>query len=596
MSSDEHQRVPVQFEPGISKLDSDDSNNRYVDGLNVRWVESLPEKIGGNAIISANAVTGTARSMLAWDDFSYNQWIAVGTNTKLYVYDSVGDLFNITPWRVFETSPGVDPFEITNGSAVIHVNDTAHGAEEGATVFVSGATAGGGITIAGNYVIDIVIGPDDYEITHSAPSNATDATSGGAAVKLSYEINPGLANIVFGGGFGVGPYGEGTYGTERSGSSFVVPVRVWSLDTYGQYLVALPLGGTVYEWLVDTDDRAVAVTNAPTGNYMFVTSERMITVLGADNDQMAMAWCDDDDNTIWTAASTNTANERRLQEGSKLVAGARLGQKINMIWSDTAVYIHQFTGSSAVYETRLVSRFAGLLGPNGKVVVNGQAYWISNGTFMQYTGYVDEIPNVSDIRKFFFDRLTVNQGYKIVCTYIQAFDEIQWDVAVDGETEPVFWVAYNRKAQCWYFGERERTASCVQETIQNRPLMIDHDGNVHWHEYPGDVNDNGAAIPWSLQSGYQEFDNGMSSLDIWGYFADFKRQTGQIDVTISAKDVMNGETVIESETESIIEDQGVADFHLSGRLFSFLMEANAVDSDFRLGIPKLEFSPGGERR
>src|SRR5689334_15872432 len=102
--ADEHQRIPITFPPGLSFLDSEDTNNRWIDGDNIRWVGGNPEKIGGNEVISTDPVTGVPRSMIAWDDFFYNKWIAVGTNSKLEVYDNNMDVFNITPWRVFETT------------------------------------------------------------------------------------------------------------------------------------------------------------------------------------------------------------------------------------------------------------------------------------------------------------------------------------------------------------------------------------------------------------------------------------------------------------------------------------------------------------
>lgn len=46
---------------------------------------------------SASPVTGAARAAMDWVDQSGLLWVLVGTHSGLYVYDSAGDLFNITP-------------------------------------------------------------------------------------------------------------------------------------------------------------------------------------------------------------------------------------------------------------------------------------------------------------------------------------------------------------------------------------------------------------------------------------------------------------------------------------------------------------------
>jgi zinc/manganese transport system substrate-binding protein len=63
------------------------------------------------------------------------------------------------------------------------------------------------------------------------------------------------------------------------------------------------------------------------------------------------------DPTTWIPATTNTAFARTLQVGSKLVGGRVLAPFISMVWSDSAAYIFQYTGSQFLYNSSLAGLF-----------------------------------------------------------------------------------------------------------------------------------------------------------------------------------------------------------------------------------------------
>jgi len=70
-------------------------------------------------------------------------------------------------------------------------------------------------------------------------------------------------------------------------------------------------------------------------------------------------WPDQNDPTAWTPLDANTANTRRLTDGTELVNGLALGQRISLVWSDNALYVFQYTGSASVYDSRKVSTNCG---------------------------------------------------------------------------------------------------------------------------------------------------------------------------------------------------------------------------------------------
>ena len=84
-------------------------------------------------------------------------------------------------------------------------------------------------------------------------------------------------------GFGAGNYNTGYYGTERVSTGEFQEATTWSLDTWGQYLVACSVDdGKLYEWQLNAGTPAAVISNAPTSNLgLVVTGERFLFALGA---------------------------------------------------------------------------------------------------------------------------------------------------------------------------------------------------------------------------------------------------------------------------------------------------------------------------
>ena len=78
--------VKVQLSPGIDKQDTEyGAEGRWFDGDNVRFRYGLPEKIGGWAKVTSDALLGAARGMRAWFSLDGDPSTITGTNKKLYV-------------------------------------------------------------------------------------------------------------------------------------------------------------------------------------------------------------------------------------------------------------------------------------------------------------------------------------------------------------------------------------------------------------------------------------------------------------------------------------------------------------------------------
>jgi len=590
-------KVPIQVQPGVIRVQSDyAAPGRYIDMDKIRFNEGYPEKIGGWTATGWDTVTGRVRSSIAWQNISGNRYIATGSSQKIEVIDDDGGLTNITPVRSSGTL-GTDPFTTTISSAEVTVAHTSHGAEQGDFVTFGGASAVGGITIDGEYSITRITDANSYVITHSSAATSS-ATGGGASVTFSYDISVGEVNTVFGGGYGVGTYGTGTWGTERTGGSYLILASHWSLDTYGEDLVAMRNNnGTLYQWDSSVGGRMTAIANAPVGNYAFVTSERIIVVLGAGGNPMAIQGCDDEDNTVWSASVTNKAFGRTLQTGSRLVAASQLGQGLNLIWSDSCCYILQFANNNVtVYASRLIGygEDLGLIGQEAFVVVSGVAYWMSSSDFKAYAGAPGRMPNVDDIRDYVFDDINLVQAQKVKCRYDPINHEVWWHYPSADSNENDRYVMFSINEAHWTTGTMDRCAFVNQHDQASSIYGFDIDGTSYAHEMG--VDDNGSALPWYLETGYSDIEDGNQLMDVFAFIPDFKRHAEDITLTLTAIDYPQDGSTMDSVTTTLSEAEGIDDFRLNGRAIKYRMAGSAVGSDFRLGRIRAEIQEAGGRR
>ena len=236
--------MPLQkilFKPGVNK-----ENTRYTteggwyECDKVRFRQGNPEVIGGWNRLSTATFLGVCRSLWNWVLLDGRNIIGVGTNLKFYLEN--GGVYNdITPIR--DTVVLTNPFNTTNASTTVLVTDASHGCVTGDFVTFSGATAVGGLTIAGEFQVTVLT-TNTYNITATSQATST-AGPGGGTVTAAYQINVGPEAQVPLVGWGSGGWGLGTWG---NGAGSSIALRVWSQQNFGEDLVFNPRGGGLYYW------------------------------------------------------------------------------------------------------------------------------------------------------------------------------------------------------------------------------------------------------------------------------------------------------------------------------------------------------------
>src|SRR5487761_1758 len=88
----------LAWKPGIQVEVSPSANPQGFSASNlVRWRFGMPESVLGFMQYAQDRINGVARAMHYWVDLKAGQWLAVGSNTNLYVVESNRQLYDITP-------------------------------------------------------------------------------------------------------------------------------------------------------------------------------------------------------------------------------------------------------------------------------------------------------------------------------------------------------------------------------------------------------------------------------------------------------------------------------------------------------------------
>ena len=267
--------------PGINKEDTDyTGQGKWTDGDMVRFFQGSAQKIKGWQRFITTTLVGVARDMHAWVALDGTRYNAIGTDRKLYLY-AEGVAYDITPLRK-TTSSLSNPFT-TNATTSVVVTDTSHGAVQGDFVTFDSFSTIDGLDMNKEFEITSVANNNAYIVTTTAAASGSTSGGGGTGnAKYQINIGPELSSPAF--GWGTDTWGSGTWGTASSSSNVTLEARQWSLDNFGQLLIATVLNGGAFEWNPNSGvtTRATAITNAPTKSRLGLVStpDRHVLFMG----------------------------------------------------------------------------------------------------------------------------------------------------------------------------------------------------------------------------------------------------------------------------------------------------------------------------
>jgi hypothetical protein len=589
----------INFPPGIQKEGTAySSEGSWADADKVRFKAGMPERIGGWSKHIAGTLNGVARAVIAWRSNDGTVNTAYGTNKKLYI-EQGGTLYDITPLRKTTATMSSDPAASVNASTTVTITDTAHGAATGDFVTLSGLTMGasGLVTTEVNANHELtVLTVDTYTITVATAASAT-ASVGGTAGVAAYEVSIGTITEVFGYGYGTYTWGDSTWGTARTTSSVTLAPRIWSLDTFGEDLIATYEQGLLYTWDASGGSgvRATVITNAPASNsrILISTPDRHLIAFGSHDgtgfDPLLVKWASQESTTDWTASSINTAGSMRISGGSKIV-GAKRGQGQVLVWTDTDLHSMQFTGPPYTFGFQQIATECGAAGPNAMVVSNSVAYWIGEHNFYMYDGSVKPLP--STVRTYVFNDINKTQRSKMVAGLNQAFHEVWWFYPAVGSDENNKYVMYNYAEGVWSLGTMGRSAWVDRGTFR-LPIGVSDTGVVYDHE-KGNTEDGTAMVSY-IESAEFDLGEGDELFSLHKIIPDISQDAGSVDISFDAKMYPNdaakayGPFTVTPTTEKI-------NTRIRARQISIKFTSDALlDEKWRLGTSRIDIKPAGRR-
>ena len=651
----------LNFKPGFNKqVTASGGEAQWIDGDFVRFRYGLPEKIGGWSQLTTQKLTipGVVRAQHAFTSIAGEKYTVLGSNKGLFVYYG-DDFYDITP---LDTAVTGFTFTSSNGAATVTLNKTSHGILAGEYItFTSVTLPGGGATGYStgdfqNTTYEVITSStNSFTITMASNESGTGMSTAGAATVNPYvTIGPTFQTAGY--GWGTSTWNLSTWGTARATGAVTLDPGFWSLDNFGEVLVATIHNGKTFTWnagasgartiRASTSTTNFATTNNPTKSLMTVVSDRdrhlfhlgTETTIGdtSTQDPMFIRFSDQEDLNTYAPTSTNTAGTFRLDSGNEIRAAVN-GKDYILILTDNAAYVAQFVGPPFTFSIRQVGVNCGCMGQNSVVYASGAVFWMGNaGGFFTFDGTVKSLPCL--VEDFVFtkdgDNLGINfEANKIISAgHNSLYTEVNWFYPKDGSDQIDRVVTYNYAERVWTTGSLART-TYQDASVFSEPYATEYTatatpnieiqgitntfGSTTYYEHEvgtDQVNSSGTtSIDAFIRSG--DFDitarrsalgqsTGMADfrgdgeffMSVKRFIPDYKVLTGNSKVTLFINDYPNNTASSSSLGPfTITSTTDKVDTRARGRLVSIKIACDAAGETWRYGTLRLDAKPDGRR-
>jgi hypothetical protein len=545
----------------------------------------------------------------------FGTYACTAASQNTYTVNSVDQLGNLLPANATSSTAVLPQFTTTVGAgqdATVTVYLPNFTYAVGDTFAVLLSTTVGGITFNGNYVVQAITDANHFTILgpNAATSSATGTLNGGQ-VCLLYSFGQGA--LPLGQGYGAGGYGDGGYGIGIPYNPTIgteIDAIDWTLDNFGQNLIACPIRATptvgpvyqpIYAWTPGSAYATLITAAPPVNDGIFVAMpQRQIVAWGSTEtgiqDPLLIQWCDVGNYNQWIALVTNQAGSYRIPKGSRIV-GCVQGPQQALIWTDIDVWSMQYIGPPYVYSFNEIGTGCGLIARKAAAAVNGIFYWMGPSQFftLSSTG-VQTLP--CPVWDVIFQNLDQNNLQKIRVAVNSRFNEIQWFYpSMSGETGEVdSYIKYNITLGLWDFGALARSA-WVDQSVLGPPIGADPNSlYLYQHETSNDAD--GTAMLPSFQTGYFAVNEGDNKTFIdwiwpdmkWGMYSQAQSATVQISFLVAdypgQNPVVYGPYSVTQATEYFYT-------RFRARLMAIQISSSDLGSFWRIGLLRYRFSVDG---
>ena len=435
------------------------------------------------------------------------------------------------------------------------------------------------------------------------------------------------------------------WGSAVLASTTTLEPGLWSLDNYGDVLVATIANGKTFTW--NSSIAARLSTRASQTTFGFQTTDnpvasRLTLISPTTRHLIHFGTCttlndeDTQDNMFirfstiegineYEIKATNTAGSFRLQDGTKIIGAVNAKETI-LVWTDNALYTMKFVGAPFTFAFEQVGTNCGLIGKNAAVEIDGIAYWMSNSGFFAFDGTVKTLP--CSVEDYVFNDINTTKGQQISAGLNNLYTEVTWWYPTQNSTYVDRSVVYNYTNEIgqlalgtWYTNTSSTSmrTSWIDSLIYPKPYatkfnsastgtfptVIGETGLgqtvLFEHETGTDqINPDGSIT--TLTSFVQSFDFSLQKdqsetfLSMRRFLPDFKVLTGTNQITIGITN-WPSQTVTNS-TYSPFTINSSTEFvstRARGRYGSIKIENINSGENWRFGTFQIDVQPDGRR-
>ena len=432
------------------------------------------------------------------------------------------------------------------------------------------------------------------------------------------------------------------WGAAVAASQVILEPALWSLDNFGEVLIATVANGKTFTWNPSattplTVRAALDTTNFVTGNnptasrltLVSPTTRHLIhfgteTTIGTatTQDDMFIRFSESENINSYIPSVTNTAGTQRLQDGTKIIGALKAKENI-LIWTDTALYTMKFVGSPFIFGFEQVGTNCGLIGKNAAIEVDGVAYWMSTKGFFLFDGTVKTLS--CSVEDEVFNSLDTTKGQQVVAGLNNLFSEITWwyPTSSDFNNKAVSY-NYAESSQIpngiWYTNSEPRT-SWIDANLYPKPhatkfddtgtgtfpIILGENGlgkTIYFEHETGtdQVNEDGSVT--TIESSIQSYDfdlqtetgAGEKFVSVSRFIPDFKTLVGNALVTLSVKRYPSDTEVVSAYSPfTITSTTEKVDTRARGRFVSVKISNTDINQEWRYGTLTLDIKPDGMR-
>ena len=577
--------------------------------------------------VNTNEGTSTLNGALTNSDTS----VVVSSNSDLDATQNVGDIISVAGELMLVGNISSNTLTVTRGhggtTAVAHAsgelvrlvkgNSTT---EDDTATLINGSSLATDVTAttvtvdsAANFASSGYIRIEDEIIEYTGTTSTTFTGLLRGSLNTTAAVHADNEAVI-----------EASFGWGMPAESTVSGANLsnWTHDNFGEDLLINVKNGGIYYWdrTSGTTTRAKELSGLP-GATLTPTIAKQIMV--SDQSRHIIAFGCDGEGSIGTqdpllirfgsqeslldfqTRAENTAGELRISTGSEIVVAIQTKQQI-LVYTDVSLHGMQFLGDPFTFGLTEISRNITIASPNAAIAVNDFVFWMGSKEFYVYGGTVQRLP--CTVLDYVFSDFNRDQIGKVFAGHNSSYGEVWWFYPSKSSNANDRYVIYNYQEKIWYFGTLNRTA-WVDRGINQYPIAASTDNKLYYQEFGQDDGSTNppSAISANIESSQMDIGDGEKFTlvrrvlpDIT--FRDSTNQTPRVNMVVKARNfpgVTFNETTSKEVSRSVSTpiELFTEQLHvrLRGRSFAFRIESDTTGVMWRLGTPRVDIRPDGQR-